>query len=263
MRNLITLVVIAGFLSAVNFVYAQNNTLASGKQLAKVWERSSQKTEGEGIIEGNAVLVFDGDTIGIVAKNGTRYTIRLRGIDAPENRQPFGRESADQLAYLVQGMNVVAVVGEKDLNNRYLGAVFLEGEDVSLSQIRKGMAWSYGKNGVSMSKEQKEAFSRAEQKARTDHVGLWASPDPIAPWVFRGENDGGPDEIKSASNGSALPTKGSPEDKSKTTTSSGTVKSSTTATSRKYMVGPRGGCYYLNENGAKVYVRNKELCTKQ
>jgi endonuclease YncB( thermonuclease family) len=172
MRNLITLIITAGFFAAVNVVHSQNNSTVASKQLAKVWEQSTVRSETEGMIEGNAVLVFDGDTIGIVAKNGTRYTIRLRGIDAPETRQPFGRESADQLSYLVQGMNVVAVVGEKDLNNRYVGAVFLDGEDVSLSQIRKGMAWNYAKNIVDMSKEQKDAFLRAEKKARTEQVGL-------------------------------------------------------------------------------------------
>ncbi len=262
MRNLITLIVTAGLLSALNAAYSQNNSVVSSKQSSKLSEQSTQRSANEGMIEGNAVLVFDGDTLGIVAKDGSRYTIRLRGIDAPENRQPFGRESADQLSYLVQGMNVVAIVGEKDENNRYVGAVFLDGEDVSLSQIRKGMAWSSVRNGVNMSKEQKDAFLLAEQKARAEQVGLWSSPDPIAPWVFRGENDGEPQDAESPTNGSAPKTNIPPGAKPKVSTSTEGAKAANTPATRKYTVGPRGGCYYLNENGAKVYVRNKELCKK-
>ncbi len=96
MRNLIIVIVTAGFLSVANAAYSQNNSAISGKQIAKVWEQTNQKSEKEGMIEGNAVLVFDGDTIGIVAKDGSRFTIRLRGIDAPEKRQPFGRESRSE-----------------------------------------------------------------------------------------------------------------------------------------------------------------------
>jgi hypothetical protein len=68
--------------------------------------------------------------------------------------------------------------------------------------------------------------------------------------------------VKAVSNGSVLQTKGSVVENPKASVSSGNAKTETATTLRKYILGPRGGCYYLNENGAKVYVRNKELCTK-
>ncbi|MGH9947376.1 MAG: thermonuclease family protein, partial [Pyrinomonadaceae bacterium] len=155
MRYPIVFITILGCFAATGLVYSQSVSSVSSKQLAKVWEQSGKKGDKDGMIEGNAVLIFDGDTIGIVAKDGSRYTIRLRGIDAPENRQPFGLESTNQLAYMVQGMDVVVIVGERDSNNKYIGAVFMDSEDVSLAQIRKGMAWCYNTPGITMSKVQK------------------------------------------------------------------------------------------------------------
>lgn len=36
-------------------------------------------------------------------------------------------------------------------------------------------------------------------------------------------------------------------------------KKKNSSTSRKYITGPRGGCYYINSNGNKVYV-DRSLC---
>lgn len=253
MRNTISTIIATLLFAMVAVVYSQNNSATLNRHLLKGWEQSSRNDEKPGLVEGNAVLVFDGDTIGIVTKTGLRYTIRLRGIDAPENRQPFGTESADQLAYLVQGMNVVAVVGPPDANNQHIGAVFMDGEDVSLAQIRKGMAWSFSKTSTSLTREQKDAFKRAEVNARTEKLGLWATPEPIAPWIFRGEST---DQL-----GTGERTNSVVPSTSKASVPTTTNKP-TTAVPRKYILGPRGGCYYLNEQGAKTYVRNKDLCTK-
>jgi len=261
MRNIIIGTTIAALIfAAVSVVNSQNNSTTLSRQLLKGWVQSSQNDDKPGLVEGNAVLIFDGDTIGVVTKTGLRYTIRLRGIDAPENRQPFGTESANQLAYLVQGMNVVAIVGEPDMDNRYVGAVFIDGEDVSLTQIRKGMAWSFSKTSTSLTKEQRDAFKRAEDSARTEKLGLWASLDPIAPWIFRGESVEKPEPPKETTGRSAATTKAA----SASGAMPNTVKPPpNTGISRKYILGPRGGCYYLNDQGVKVYVRNKDLCTKQ
>ncbi len=262
MRVIIKLTVLAYGVSASLLTFGQTEPLNSSKQVGKLWEQSVPTADKSGMIEGNAVLVFDGDTIGVVAKDGTRLTIRLRGIDAPESRQPFGIESAKQLAYMVQGMNVVVIIGEKESGGRYNGAVFLDGEDVSLAQIKKGMAWSHLKSGTRLSREQKDVFLRSEQKARTEKTGLWAAVDPIAPWVFRlGETGSHEAELKAGTTAGSTQTqvvKTATDQPSKPAATSVTK----TAADRKYILGPRGGCYYLTEQGAKVYVRNKELCTK-
>lgn len=251
-----------GMFAVEGFVYAQTDAATPGRQLQSSWERSALRDEKKSIIEGNAVLVFDGQTIGVVAKDGSKYTVRLRGIDTPENRQPFGVESASQLAYLVQGMNVVVIVNDLDQRNHYVGSVILDGEDLSLTQIRRGMAWNRSKGVKTMTKEQRDTFARAEEKARSERVGIWSSPDPIAPWVFRGE----PVDVAPKATADSAPVQqqdATPKSSVPTDAATATAAKPPVATkARTYILGPRGGCYYLNDAGVKVYVRNKELCTK-
>ena len=64
----------------------------------------------------------------------------------------------------------------------------------------------------------------AQAKAYNDKVGLWKYPNPIEPWKWR-KKDNNP---KSSNN-------------------------------TQYYKGSRGGCYYINNSGNKVYV-NKNLC---
>ncbi len=259
MKDKFIYVCIALFLPA-SAAFAQNDSAVASSQTAKTWEKSDKSVNNIKLIEGNAVLVFSGDTIGIVAKDGTRYTVRLRGIDAPEKKQPFSEESAAQLAYLVQGMNVTAVVSQVDANNHYVSSVFLDGEDVSLAQVSKGMAWSYSRHGGTMTQAQRAALAKAEQKARADRAGLWVTFDPVAPWVFRGEAEVR-DDIKTApADTSANNTDGAV---SKPVSTDSPNPAAVPTPERKYILGPRGGCYYFNEQGAKVYVRNKELCRKE
>ncbi|MBT6295987.1 MAG: nuclease, partial [Nitrospina sp.] len=44
-------------------------------------------------IIGKVVKVADGDTFTIVDSKGFKYKIRLAGIDAPEQDQPYGKKS--------------------------------------------------------------------------------------------------------------------------------------------------------------------------
>lgn len=257
----------AGFISfcialsvLASAAFAQNDSAVASSQTAKTWEKSDKGVNKTKMIEGNAVLVFSGDTIGIVAKDGTRYTVRLRGIDAPEKKQPFSEESAAQLAYLVQGMNVTAIVSQVDGNNHYVSSVFLDGEDVSLAQVSKGMAWNYSRHSSAMTQAQRAALAKAEQKARADRLGLWVTFDPVAPWVFRGEPNA-EDEVKSIA--LELPKNDAANSVAAPISTDSQKPTATPASERKYILGPRGGCYYINEQGAKTYVKNKELCKKE
>lgn len=53
-------------------------------------------------ITGRCIRVSDGDTITILHDDDTQEKIRLRGIDAPESGQNFGKVSKRELANLVE-----------------------------------------------------------------------------------------------------------------------------------------------------------------
>jgi endonuclease YncB( thermonuclease family) len=67
---------------------------------------------------GRVLDVTDGDTV-IVARGRGQVTVRLFGIDAPEDTQPYGTESAAELSRLVLGK--VINVDMKDVDTAARG----------------------------------------------------------------------------------------------------------------------------------------------
>jgi endonuclease YncB( thermonuclease family) len=248
--------------SAAGLSYSQVINVADRRLPMIVVAQSSQIDNNVRLIEGNAVMIFGGDTISVAGSDRSSYTIRLRGISAPAYKQSYGPESARKLGYLVQGMNVAVIVNRVDSDGHYVGSVLLDGQDVSLAQIRNGMAWSRDKYDSDLTPVERDIYAGAEQKARADGIGLWADSNPIPPWVFKGEKMPPIEDVTSASNESKpQATSPAPTGSLVPSTSPRPVGSpSKTTSERKYILGPRGGCYYLNSQGIKVYVRNKALC---
>lgn len=211
------------------------------------------------LIEGNVVFVHTGDIVSVAGQDGKTYSIRLRGIDAPENRQDFGEQSRKKLSYLIEGMDVMVIVHKEDSNGRYLGSVFLDGRDVSLSQIETGMAWHYADDSQEQTREDSQKFADVEASARAARVGLWESMDPVPPWDFRGDKKPVLTHIESSAATTA--TQEAPKIVEQSIVPA--APNITTAPSqRTYILGPRGGCYYVSQSGRKVYVKDKTLCLK-
>jgi endonuclease YncB( thermonuclease family) len=203
------------------------------------------------LIEGKVTLVYDGDTISVETKDRKIYSIWLKGIDAPENKQNYGKKSRKMLAELIEGKDVRVVIHKKGLYDRYIGIVYLDGQDVGLKQVESGMAWHFKQYDYEQTTEERKKYSQAQQKAQSEEIGLWEDKNPTSPWDFRNgtktrETDKKDSTLESATtntnNSSTLPT------------------TSNNSTERKYILGPRGGCYYVSESGRKVYVKDKSLC---
>ena len=129
-------------------------------------------------IEGKVVAITDGDTLTVLV--GTEQVKgRLDGIDAPERRQAFGTQAREKLAELTFGKSVTVEGNKKDRYGRTIGRVLVGGQDASLAMLEAGLAWHY----KAYSKD--ATLSRAEADARNALKGLWADPEPIAPWEFR------------------------------------------------------------------------------
>lgn len=197
------------------------------------------------LIEGTVVMIYDGDLISIETKEKKVYSIWLQGIDAPEAKQNFGKRSKKALADMVLDKDVKVVVHRKDSSDRYIGSVYLDGQDVSLKQLEIGMAWYLKANGYQQPAEERKRYAQAELKARADKTGLWDDEMPTAPWDFR--------------NGKKTESNTPPADTVEAATAPAAGK--TDASGRTYMLGPRGGCYYLSASGKKNYV-DKSYCNK-
>ncbi|KAI3961578.1 hypothetical protein MKW92_032772 [Papaver armeniacum] len=111
-----------------------------------------------------------------------KYRIRLRGIDAPENKQPFGKEAKKELTKLVKGNCVSVHVYEEDKYGRLVGDVYCNGTFAQEVMLKKGLAWHYAAH------DKRLQLKNWQKEAKAAKLGLWASPNPEKPWEWRKNN---------------------------------------------------------------------------
>ncbi len=136
-------------------------------------------------ITGRVVGVADGDTITVLDANKVQHKIRLSGIDAPEKKQAFGNRSKESLSDLAFDKTVNVETGKRDRYGRQIGKVLVNGRDVNLVQVERGMAWFYRQYQRDQSPNDQRLYDAAEDAAKADKRGLWRDAAPVAPWEFR------------------------------------------------------------------------------
>jgi endonuclease YncB( thermonuclease family) len=131
-------------------------------------------------ISGRVITVVDGDTLTVLDAGNKRRSLRLAGVDAPERGQPFYVESARSLAAVCYRKPATVETAPKDASVPLVAKVECAGVDASSEQVRRGMAWT-AKAYVPLG----SALVELEAYARLRQLGLWADPDPVAPWEWR------------------------------------------------------------------------------
>lgn len=122
--------------------------------------------------------VSDGDTVVLLDADNTQHKIRLNGIDAPENGQPYGDKSKEYLTGLIARKEVTVEVKGKDRYKRILGVVYLGEVNINAEMIRAGYAWNY-----KYSKD--KYYIKLQEKAKAEKKGLWKDKNAIDPWQWR------------------------------------------------------------------------------
>jgi endonuclease YncB( thermonuclease family) len=157
---------------------------AGWRRATDVLEDIGAAREGKPLPEfdltGRVVRIVDGDTVSILDKSNTQHKVRLFGIDTPERDQPYGRNAKNTLAHLVDEKTVGVVIVETDSYGRTVGTLYREGTNINLAMVSGGHAWWYQYYAP-----HERNLATAEQKARKQGLGLWASPQPIPPWDWR------------------------------------------------------------------------------
>ena len=136
-------------------------------------------------ITGMVVGVTDGDTITVLDADKVQHKIRLAGIDAPEKKQAFGNRSKESLSDMVFDKTVNVETEKRDRYGRQIGKVLVNGQDVNLVQVERGMAWFYRQYQREQSPNDRRLYEAAEDAAKADRRGLWRDAAPVPPWVFR------------------------------------------------------------------------------
>jgi endonuclease YncB( thermonuclease family) len=140
---------------------------------------------------GTVVGISDGDTLTLLDANKQRHRIRLDGIDAPERSQPYGQRARQSLASLAHGRTAQAHCPKTDRYGRAVCRVTVEGVDVGLEQIRRGLAWHYVRYANEQGVVERSEYEQAERAARSSGAGLWSFRDPTPPWDYRRAQRGG------------------------------------------------------------------------
>ncbi|XZE18584.1 thermonuclease family protein [Pirellulaceae bacterium SH449] len=175
-RSFQSLTLIAGVL----LFGLQISSFAWGQSTSSSKAKSSPKEEQTLI--GKVKRVIDGDTIIVVDDSGKENEVQLDGIDAPEIKQDFGKDSTKLLEKLVESKKVSVKWTSKDNYDRILGKIYVEETFVNLEMLKKGAAWHYKQYNKD------EELAKAEEDAKDKKLGLWKDKSPEAPWEYRKKN---------------------------------------------------------------------------
>ena len=135
---------------------------------------------------GQVIVVLDGDTVTLQSE-GAEYRIRLAGIDAPEKAQAFGARATQNLRELVLRRTVTVDYNPKQplTYGRTIGKLLLDGVDINLLMVAKGLAWHYVEFQRTQSAADRALYEQAQLAAKNQQLGLWADTNPTPPWVYR------------------------------------------------------------------------------
>jgi endonuclease YncB( thermonuclease family) len=133
-----------------------------------------------GALSGHVVRVLDGDLVELL-HHGKTERIRLNGIDCPEKDQAYGERAKQATSRLVSGKDVMLNTYGPDKNGRTIADVLLsDGTNVNYMLVREGWCWWDRKYAPGNRK-----LEGLEKAARDGKKGLWAEPNPVAPWEWR------------------------------------------------------------------------------
>jgi micrococcal nuclease len=128
--------------------------------------------------DGDVLRVVDGDSL-VVLMDNQKVHVRLKEIDAPEMKQPFGKVSRQSLVDICFGKRARVLWTEKDRNSGLLARVWCSGIDANAEQVRRGMAWVFDRYVKDRN------LNPLQDIARTQRIGLWADAEPTPPWRWR------------------------------------------------------------------------------
>jgi endonuclease YncB( thermonuclease family) len=141
-------------------------------------------------LDGHVIHVADGDTITVLDAKHQQLRVRIGGIDAPERRQAFSKQSTEHLSSMVRRQIVRVEWHKKDRYGRLVGTVYVKGQDVGLEQVRAGLAWHYKRYDKEQTPEERMRYADAETDARAHRIGLWQDKQPVPPWDWRRSRNG-------------------------------------------------------------------------
>ena len=119
------------------------------------------------------IRIIDGDTFETVSGE----KVRMIGINAPEISDIFGVEAKEHLKNLIEN-EYITLIGDqlsndKDMYQRLLRYVYLNGVDINKKMIDDGFAFAYLKYKFSKSAE----YKLAQLQSKENLLGIWGDKE--------------------------------------------------------------------------------------
>lgn len=143
---------------------------------------------GDALLLCLVVAITDGDTLtarcdAAAGMPPQTIKVRLAEVDAPEHHQPFGTRSREHLAEMCfeqrAEVRPIPAGGGLDRYGRTVAHVRCRDVDANVDQVRSGMAWVFDRYVID------QRLYSLQNEARGARRGLWADPQPVAPWDWR------------------------------------------------------------------------------
>jgi endonuclease YncB( thermonuclease family) len=136
-------------------------------------------------VTARSISVDDGDSFVARRADGTKFRVRLAGIDAPEKSQPWANAARQKLRGLLHERELVITALKTDRWGRLVALVAADGEDPALAMLEAGLAWHFTRYDRDLPVALRERYAQAEAEARSARLGLWQANETEAPWEFR------------------------------------------------------------------------------
>lgn len=134
--------------------------------------------------------IIDGDTVTVRIDRQT-VTLRLDGIDCPENGQRWGNVAKAGLIKLIGGKHIRVEGRCIDQYGRTVATIYVWWEDrsewmnVNTRMVVLGHAWVSGLTCQGLPKHRRDELFRVQRWAKSKRVGLWRDDNPLPPWKHR------------------------------------------------------------------------------
>jgi endonuclease YncB( thermonuclease family) len=141
------------------------------------------RNEAPHMVSGQVARVLDGDTLEVIVGK-RRVRVHVNGVDAPELRQPWGKQARSALEQMVIGQQVDLLPVGPDRGSKLTAVVFVGEAEVGAALVSAGNAWA-DRHALRPSDA---GLCEVEQTAREGRLGLWSLPvaQRVAPWEYRG-----------------------------------------------------------------------------
>ncbi|HUP40915.1 MAG TPA: thermonuclease family protein [Vicinamibacterales bacterium] len=121
-------------------------------------------------LSGTIVSVADGDTVRARLDRGGRpLTIRLEGIDTPEQGEPFSTQARNATRVMLFNKKVQLKATDVDRYDRLVARIVIDGTDSSLQLVEAGLACHFTRF------VNDPVLAKAQGSARTAGRGFWAA----------------------------------------------------------------------------------------